>query len=227
MYRPDHLPIHHVNNGQRPNLQRHHTARYYAHRVKESLTTRVSKFICTIFLFLFFIAGLITFIVWLSLRPHRPRFHIQEFSIPTLVQSSGPPESALVNYNLTIRNSNHKVTVHYSSIHAAVYYRDQLVGGVPLITEEFDQMSKTTKVLNSADLPPLTINTQRWAEMQRDIAAGSVPFRLEITSVIKLQIQHWWDSKTHKMHANCIVTLGSDASILPNLKNNKCRVYFT
>lgn len=111
MNRPNHLPINRDDNVQRPYYQRTHTVRYYAHRVKESLSTRVSKFICTIFLLVFVVVGLVVFITWLGLRPHRPRFHIQQFSIPALTQAqqSAPPESALVNFNVTIRNPNHKV----------------------------------------------------------------------------------------------------------------------
>lgn len=229
MNHQNHLPIHRVDNGHKPVFQRHHTARYYAHLVKESLTTRVSKFICTIFLFILFVAGLIAFITWLSLRPHRPRFHIEEFSIPALAQAqqSAPPEIAVVNFNVTIRNPNHKVVVHYESIECAILYKDQPIGGTPLVTEQFDQESKNTTILQTGfGGPSLTMKTERWTEMQHDLAAGSVPFRLEITSVIKFKILSW-KTRTHKMHANCVATVGLDGSLLPNLADKRCPVYFT
>lgn len=65
-------------------IGRRHSARHYAHWVKESLTTRVSKLICSIFLGLLAIVGLITFILWLSLRPHRPRIFLNDFNVPAL-----------------------------------------------------------------------------------------------------------------------------------------------
>lgn len=70
-------------------VSRHHSASYYAHWVKESLTTRVSKLICAIFLGLLAIVGLITFILWLSLRPHRPHIFLNDFSIPALGHGDG------------------------------------------------------------------------------------------------------------------------------------------
>ncbi|XP_021766643.1 protein NDR1-like [Chenopodium quinoa] len=226
-----HLPIHGDNNRQQPYYHRTHTVRYYAHRVKESLSTRVSKFICTIFLFIFFIAGLIAFIIWLGLRPHRPRFHIQEFSIPALAQAqqSAPPESVAVNFNVTIRNPNHKVTVHYDSIECAVFYKEQQIGGIPLVTSEFDQESKSTVILQTGlGGPTLTAKIQRWAEMQKDLTAGFVPFRLQITSVFKFEILSWGTkSKTHKMHANCVAQVGPNGLLLPHLVGTKCPVYFT
>lgn len=81
------LPIKHRHH-ERP-VMRHHSASYYAHWVKESLTTRMSKLICTIFLGLLAIVGLITFILWLSLRPHRPRIFLNDFSIPALGHGDG------------------------------------------------------------------------------------------------------------------------------------------
>lgn len=226
----DHLPIHHVNNGRRqePSYQRHHTVRYYAYRVKESLSTRVSKFICTIFLFVFCLVGLIAFILWLSLRPHRPRFHIEDFSIPALAQPSPPPAGALINFNVTIRNSNQKVIVHYDSIECGVYYRDQPVGGAPLVTESFDQESKNTTIIMNPGAATLTgVTGQLWSDMQHDrTTVGSVVFRLEITSAIKFEIFSW-DTKRHKMHANCPAVIGSDGSLVPGNMGKRCPVYFS
>ncbi|KAL2931598.1 NDR1/HIN1-like protein 13 [Bienertia sinuspersici] len=235
MNRPTHYPAHGVNNPPQPYYQRQHTVRYYAHRVKESLTTRVSKFICTIFLLILFVVGLIAFIMWIALRPHRPRFYVQEFSIPALVHVQGQaqdmaaagPGGGAVNFNVTLRNPNHKVIVHYDSIECGIYYRDQQLGGSPLVTEAFDQESKNTTILNSGfNGPTVTVNSQQQTEMQHDLTAGSIPFRLQITSVIKFHILSK-DTRKHKMHANCLASVGPDGLLLPSLKNKRCPVYFT
>ncbi|KMT04021.1 hypothetical protein BVRB_8g187240 [Beta vulgaris subsp. vulgaris] len=231
MNHPNDLPIHRVGNGPKPNFQRHHTFRYYAHRVKESLTTRIFKFICTIFLFILFFLGLIAFIVWLSLRPHRPRFHIEDFSIPGLAQAQQTvaPESVAVNMNVTIRNPNHKVVYHYDSIQCVIFYQGQIVGGTPLVAEPFDQGSKNTTILTTGlGGPILAINTSHWMQMQRDFAAGKVQFRLQITSVIKFEIQSWGKTtKKHKLHVNCAAPVGPDGSVLHNLTDKRCPAYYT
>lgn len=122
-----HLPVHRVENGPRPFYGRHPSARYYAHRVKESLTTRVSKFICTVILFILFVVGLIAFILWLSLRPHRPRFHLEEFSFPALAQPNAAPGSASFQFNVTIRNPNQKVC-HRSNPNLNVSCQNKTMG---------------------------------------------------------------------------------------------------
>lgn len=103
-------------------MKRHHTARYYAHRVKESLTARITKLICSIFLFILFVLGLIAFILWLSLRPHRPRFHIHEFSIPSFSQEIGYANANII-FNVTDRNPNHKVGFYFDAMQITVNYQ--------------------------------------------------------------------------------------------------------
>ncbi|XP_015884343.3 NDR1/HIN1-like protein 26 [Ziziphus jujuba] len=206
-------------------IKRHHTAGYYAHRVRDSLTTQVSKIVCTIFLGLLFIIGLITFILWLSLRPHRPRFHIHEFSVPGLSQDTGFA-NAQISFNASARNSNHDIGIYYDAMDGAVYYRDQQIGSLPGLLYPFYQDPKNTTLVEGVfSGATLTVSSERWMEFQNDRAHGTVVFRLEMTSRIRFKISTW-TSKGHRMHANCEVSVGSDGSILPASKDKRCPVYF-
>ncbi|KAF4350876.1 hypothetical protein CsatB_012147 [Cannabis sativa] len=223
---PDRLPIQRNNRENQPQpLKRHHTARYYVHRVHESLSTRVSKMICAIFLSLLLIVGIISFILWLSLRPHRPRFHIHEFSVPGLGQDTGF-ENARITFNASARNSNHNIGIRYDSMDGSVYYRDQKIGSTPLIMEPFYQEPKSTRLINAAfSGATLTVNSQRWREFMNDRAKGTVVFRLELTSTIRFRVSSW-ESKRHRMYANCDVDVGPDGLILKISKDRRCPVYF-
>lgn len=221
----EHIPIHHVQGLNRKPMKRHHSARYYMQRVHDSLTTRVSKIICATFLSLLAIVGLISFILWLSLRPHRPRFHIHEFSIPGLAQVSGF-ENAQITFNVTARNANQNIGVNYESMDGAVYYRDQKIGYTPLLFPFYQEPKNTTIVNAVLSGATLTVNSQRWTEFQGDRARGSVVFRLEVTSVIRFKISTW-ESKRHTMHANCDAGVGPDGSILPLYRDKRCPVYFS
>ena len=132
-----HLPIERVENEPRPFYGRRQSARYYAHRVKESLATRVSKFICTVLLFILCVVGLIAFILWLSLRPHRPRFHLEEFSFPALAPPNAAPETAFIHFNVTIRNPNQKVC-HSSNPNLNALSKGKTIGN----QQEFELDSK-------------------------------------------------------------------------------------
>ncbi|KAF5742198.1 Late embryogenesis abundant (LEA) hydroxyproline-rich glycoprotein family [Tripterygium wilfordii] len=224
MHNSDRLPVHYTQQEPRP-IQRHHTARYYAHRVRESLTTRVSKTICSILLSLLLIFGIVTFILWLSLRPHRPRFHIHEFSVPGLDQPTGF-ENARITFNVTVRNSNQHIGIYYDSMAGSIYYKDQMIGSTPLLDPFYQEPKNTVVVYKEMSGATLTVNSQRWTEFLNDRGQGSVMFRLDITSTIRFKVSTW-DSKHHRMHANCDLAVGPDGNILPTSKDKRCPVYFT
>lgn len=225
MWSENQIPIQFQPTPENRQIKRHHTARYYAHRVKESLTTRISKLICAIFLALFFLIGVTTFVLWLSLRPHRPRFHIHEFSIPALAQQIGL-ENAHIIYNATARNANQNIGIYYDSTHLTVYHQDQSIGGSPLLFPFYQKPKNTTIIAGELGRAALKVTTQQWHQFMADLGRGEVLFRLEITSVIRFKISSW-DSKRHKVHANCPVGVGPDGFIVPSYKLTKCPVYFS
>ncbi|XVF25976.1 hypothetical protein REPUB_Repub13aG0260500 [Reevesia pubescens] len=206
-------------------IKRHHTARYYAHRVRESFTARVTKILCAIFLSVLLVIGIVFFILWLSLRPHRPRFYMIEFNVPGLAQPSGF-ENAQIIFNVTARNSNQHIGIYYDSMDGSVFYKDQQIGKTPLLDPFYQEPKTTTIVYATLGAATLTVNSNRWNEFMNDRQQGTVLFRLEITSVIRFKVSTW-GSKHHKMHVNCDVAVGPDGSILPSWKNRRCPVYFS
>ncbi|RVX08067.1 hypothetical protein CK203_014903 [Vitis vinifera] len=182
-----------------PPIKRHHTARYYAHRVRESLTTRVFKIICSIFLGLLLVVGFLTFILWLSLRPHRPRFHIHEFSVPNLTEGAGFTE---------------------------ITFNDQRVATTSLLFPFYQEPKNTTVIYKELNGNSITENSERTMELMNDVAKGTVVFGLELTSTIRFKVSTW-KTKGHRMHANCDVRVGQDGNILGAYKDKRCPVYFT
>ncbi|KAL1805527.1 hypothetical protein DCAR_0831251 [Daucus carota subsp. sativus] len=227
MYPQDHVPIQ-IGTTPTPDnrqLKRRHTARYYMHRVQESLTTRVSKFICAICLGILFFAGIVAFIVYLSLRPHRPRFFIQQFSLPALAQPNGF-ENAELTFNVTARNSNHKIGVYYDDMAVTAYYDDQSIGGRPVLFPFYQEPKNSTIIFGTLSGTRLTVDNRRWMQFLTDRARGKVMFRLELVSTIRFKISTW-DSKRHKMHANCQVEVGADGMMMASYVGHRCPTYFT
>jgi hypothetical protein len=217
------LPTHHQRE-PKP-IKRHHSASYYVNRVRDSLTTRISKIICGIFLTLLFVGGIAVFITWLSLRPHRPRILISNFFIPGLDQPDGF-ENAEISFNVTARNANRAVGYYYDSVEAFVYYRDRAIGSTPLVDSFYQEPKNTTNLSKVLKGATLDVNSDRWRVFRKDFARGAVVFRLDVTAMIRFKLSTW-DSKRHRMHANCDVAVGRDGSILATSKNKRCLVYFT
>lgn len=97
---------------------------------------------------------------------------------------------------------------------------------MPLLSPFYQDPKNTTEVDGVLTGATLTVNSHHWSEFQIDKGDGSVVFRLELTSVIRFKISTW-DSKRHRMHANCEVGVGPDGSLLPLYKDKRCPVYFS
>ncbi|CAN4078302.1 unnamed protein product [Withania somnifera] len=206
-------------------VRRHHSARYYAHHIKESLTTRVSKLVCTIFLTLLAIVGIIAFILWLGLRPHRPRIFLHDFSIPAISQGIGP-ESAQINFNVTARNSNQAIGIFYDAMQITATYQEQSIGNSQLLTPFYQLPKNTTVLAGTFSGPMVTVTGTQWQQMLDDRSRGTVVLRLELTARIRFKIRSW-KSKHHNMHANCPVGVGQDGMILAGYIDKRCPEYFS
>lgn len=212
------IPVHNTP-GYRPAsttkpMQRHRT-RYYAHRVKESCTSRVGKLICGCLLGLVLVLGLLAFILWLSLRPHRPRFHVVSFSVPGINSQQNGFQNAAITFEVTVRNPNLNVEIYYGQLDGTVFYRDQQIGTTPLLFP-FHQPSKNTTLINGVI---------SGASLSTTDTAGTVVFRLELTSSIRFKVVSW-TTKDHRMHASCDVGVGPDGQIAAMYKDRICSIYF-
>ncbi|XVF40658.1 hypothetical protein PTKIN_Ptkin01aG0132100 [Pterospermum kingtungense] len=227
MSNSDRFPIQNtqLQSQSQQSIKRHNTARYYAHRVRESFTARVTKFLCAILLSLLLVAGIVSFILWLSLRPHRPRFHLIELSVPGLAQPSGF-EDTQITFKLTASNPNQHIGIYYDSMVGSVYYRNQRIGSTPLLRPLYQEPKTTSIVYGTFDAATLTVNSKSWNEFMGDRKGGSVLFRLDITSAIRFKVSTW-DSKHHILHVSCEVAVGPDGTILPAWLNKRCPVYFS
>ncbi|XP_058071381.1 protein NDR1-like [Magnolia sinica] len=203
----------------RPRIK-HPGTRYYVHRVKESLTTRVSKFLCSCFLGLLFIVGLIAFILWLSLRPHRPRVHVNSFTVTGIAPDNGI-QNSIISFNVSIRNPNQNVDIYYDEVDGTVYFREVKIVTVVLLYPFYQPNKNTTFANGTLSLASLSV-TDSWPQI---MANGTVDFRLELISAIRFKVASWMTRK-HRMHADCAVLVGSDGQISPTSKNKRCSLYF-
>ncbi|CAH9133656.1 unnamed protein product [Cuscuta epithymum] len=226
-YADSRLPIHHGAPNSDGNLKRNRTVRYYAHRVKESLTTRLSKIICTLFLSLLGIVGIILFILWLNLRPHRPRVFIEDFSVPGLAQENGFQDAKII-FNVTVRNSNQGVQFDYDGMRLTLVYQDQTIGGASLLLPLYQLPKNTTVLAGVLTGSSLMVTNQIWQQFLRDRQSrGLVRFQVQLTSVITFKVKTAWESKRHRMHANCPVEVGKDGMITSAYRGRRCAVYFS
>ncbi|OAY64848.1 Protein NDR1 [Ananas comosus] len=190
-------------------------------RVYETVTSRVAQCVCSFLLTLLLIAGVIVFVLWLSLRPHRPRFHLDAFSVPGLAQPGAPPA---FQFNVTDRNPNRKIGIYYDAMFGSVYYNNRLVGSGPVLFP-FYQPPKNTTVVQGTLRPAAPEGDPVWAGFMADAAHGSVQLRLKLNSTIRFKVETW-DTHHHHLYVDCDFVAGPDGNLLPLYKGESCPIYF-
>lgn len=189
------------------------------------LTRRAIKLVCSVFLSLLLVAGVLLFVLWLALRPHRPRFHVLSFSVAGL-SSPGAGGGLSFTFNVSARNPNGKISISYDSVFGSVYYRHDRVGsgGPTPAAAPFFQPPKNTKAVSgeAAGVAPAPAA----AMIEWEAAEGSVGLRLELTSVIRFGVSTW-DTRRHRLHVSCNVDVGgADGLITAGSKDKRCSIYF-
>ncbi|KAL5773359.1 hypothetical protein ACOSP7_012951 [Xanthoceras sorbifolium] len=184
------------------------------------------KLTCAIILTPILALGLIFLILWLSLRPHQPKFYLQEFSIPGLGQTNGF-ENSHIAFNVTARNSNRRFWIFYEGLRGSVYYKDHRVVVEPILGSYYQEPKNTTALqkVMIGTMTMSTVDSQRWMEFTSDRVKGTVMFSLRFTSDVKYR-KSIWDKTEHRMRVKCVVGVGRDGSMLPYFRGKKCHVQF-
>ncbi|CAA7409062.1 unnamed protein product [Spirodela intermedia] len=198
---------------------------HVAKRMQDTLTSRVCRVFCSIFLSLSLIAAILVFIVWLSLRPHRPRFHLADFSAAGL---SDNRTAAVFSFHVLLRNPNQKIGIFYDdAMRGQLFYHDDSVGTArPLLPPFYQRPKNTTDIRGELPEPGLAVDQALLTRIRADLAAtGEVWFRLRLEAAIRFRVKTW-DTHQHDMKVDCDAGVRPDGSILPAAKGRRCPIYF-
>ncbi|KAG6528956.1 hypothetical protein ZIOFF_011148 [Zingiber officinale] len=193
-------------------------------RVLKSLTSRFVKCLCSVVLLLLLVAGVILFALWLSLRPHRPRFHLAAFSAPGVAEPAGLADLAF-SFNVMDRNPNQKIGIYYGAMSGSVYYQDRQVASGPVMLPFYQPPKNTTVIAGKIVGTTIPSGSAMAAQLVGEAAAGRVELRLELSSIVRFKVRVW-DTRHHNLHVQCNLVVGSDGEILPESKGIRCSIYF-
>ncbi|CAM0902533.1 unnamed protein product [Alopecurus aequalis] len=189
--------------------------------------TRCTKLLCSAFLTLLLLAGVLLFVAYLAVRPHRPRFHVTALTAAGIQQQpNGAAAAVVLSGRFSVRNPNQDVAFLYDRLTMSVRYRaygdvvkdHDLNGGAPLY-----QLPKTTLDLafDGVAVPA----GPAAADMAQGAAEGSAQFTLKVRSRIRAKVA-FWGSHWHPLHVACDVAVGPDGQLLPEGLQKRCGIDF-
>ncbi|KAL6638327.1 hypothetical protein ACP70R_023718 [Stipagrostis hirtigluma subsp. patula] len=202
-------------------------ARRIARRTRESCAAVFTNTLCSLLLGLLLVAAVVVFVLWLSLRPHRPRFNIASFSIAGGLDPGSSPAGASLAFNVTDRNPNRHIGIYYDAMHASVRFYDALVASGPAYAAGWYQPNKTTtSITGLLDVVGPTTTDASWPSFSAAVQAGRVPLHLQLTTAIRFKVSNAFHSGRQRMHVSCNLLVGADGNLLPDSVGAPCDRYF-
>lgn len=211
-----------------------------AEHTRASCTTVVANTLCTLLLVLLLVAGVVLFVVWLSLRPHRPRFAVVSFTVVSPPTTGGGGHQK-VAFNVSDRNPNRHIGIHYDATRAAVLYGGDDVGAAavlvatgPAFADGWYQPNKTTTFIAGVldVVGPRPAADAAWPAFAAGLRAGRLPLRLRLTTAIRFRLTTGFgavgfQSGRRRMHVDCHIVVDSGGNLLPESVGAACERYFS
>ncbi|XP_078172688.1 NDR1/HIN1-like protein 1 [Carex rostrata] len=149
---------------------------------------------------------LIILIVYLVLRPTKPKFYLQNLHLIKLNSSpaTNTPPTLTINLQATLasRNPNSRIGIYYSSLNTYVTYRDEPVTvpvSLPPVYEGHKDVSVWSPVLYGSGVPvdPYIANA-----IAQDQAAGVLLLHVKVDGRVKWKVGTWTSGHYH-LWVNC------------------------
>ena len=183
--------------------------------------TRCTKLLCSAFLTLLLVAGVIVFVAYLAVRPHRPRFHVTAFAASGIPSGGGP---VVLSGQLAVRNPNRDIAYFFDRFYLSVEYRGgDVARDRPLTAAPLYQPPKTT-----SPLPFEGVEVSAGEDMAKDAAEGDgrVEMTVRVRSRIRARLAFWGNRHWHPLNVRCEVAVGPDGQLLAEYLQKRCSIDF-
>jgi len=178
------------------------------------------RFLTTLIL----IIGIAALVIWLVLRPSRPKIFVETVSVSEFNVTSNGLNSSIA-LEMSIRNGNKKIGIYYDVVQVSAYY-----GGSEMIghtwVQGFYQGHKNTTALRPVitSNPDLYLPSTVSNNLTSDKSKGVVEVELRLRSRIRIKVGKI-KSRRFTMKAKCQILLPLNQTA-EAFQRQKCKVYY-
>ncbi|TKY67029.1 YLS9 protein [Spatholobus suberectus] len=147
---------------------------------------------------------LLVFLVWVILRPTKPRFTLQDATLYAFNLSPPAPNtlSLTVQATLSAHNPNARVGVYYHGLRAYASYRSQQISLATALPDAYQGHRDFTVWSpflfgNAVPVAPFVL-----ASLQQDQSAGPVLVNVKVSGRVKWKVGSWVSGRYH-IYVNC------------------------
>uniref|UniRef100_A0A0E0PG12 Late embryogenesis abundant protein LEA-2 subgroup domain-containing protein n=1 Tax=Oryza rufipogon TaxID=4529 RepID=A0A0E0PG12_ORYRU len=175
------------------------------HKGCECEKEKVHRRLCWALVALVLLTLFIVLVVWLALRPHKPRFYLQDLSV--LCLNVTPPASAYLfttmQATVAARNDNGRVGVYYDKVDVYAQYKDVAITVPTRLPVEYQghyDQSVWSPFLQSLDHVVLPPNLA--VALAQDETAGYVLVDIRLDGWVRWKVGTWISGHYH-LRVNC------------------------
>ncbi|XP_021715674.1 NDR1/HIN1-like protein 1 [Chenopodium quinoa] len=145
---------------------------------------------------------LVVFIIWLVLRPTKPRFVLQDATVYAFNVTAPNLLTATFQVTLSSRNPNERIGVYYERLDVHASYRNQqitLPTRMPYTYQGHKDVTIWSPFLYGNNVP---IAPFLGVALQQDQNAGFVIINVKVNGRVKWKVGTWVSGRYH-LNANC------------------------
>ncbi|XP_021720549.1 NDR1/HIN1-like protein 1 [Chenopodium quinoa] len=161
---------------------------------------------------------LVVFIIWLVLRPTKPRFVLQDATVYAFNVTAPNLLTATFQVTLSSRNPNERIGVYYERLDVHASYRNQqitLPARMPYTYQGHKDVTIWSPFLYGNNVP---IAPYLGMSLQQDQNAGLVVMKIKVNGRVKWKVGTWVSGRYH-LNANCpaYLSFGNKGNAFNNL----------
>ncbi|XP_020089499.1 NDR1/HIN1-like protein 12 [Ananas comosus] len=171
----------------------HHGGGYYWGWGRHKFYRRL----CAVLLFLVIVALLVILIVWLVLRPSKPKYYLQDVTVYSLNLSSPSYLSTTIQVTLSSKNPNDRVGIYYDKLDVYAEYKNQQITvptELPTGYQGHDDVSVWSPYLAATNVPLAPYLVVALAE---DQTAGYLLIDIKVDGRLRWKVGTWISSNYH------------------------------
>ncbi|KAI3523358.1 hypothetical protein L1887_01422 [Cichorium endivia] len=163
--------------------------------------SKLVRLIAIVLLALIVLVGLVILIIWLTIKPKKLVYSIDDGSIHNYNLSNGNHLNSTYNFILRAYNPNKKVSIYYDKVDIAVLYDDETLTRGTIDPFYQPKRNATRFMLNLASHDVLLPD-----QIARDLKVERTSGRVEMTVKLRARIRFKvgvWKSRHYHMKVSC------------------------
>nr|XP_043613298.1 uncharacterized protein At1g08160-like [Erigeron canadensis] len=185
--------------------------------------SRLVRLIAIVLLALIVLVGLTVLIIWLTIKPKKLVYYIDDASINNYNLTHHNHLNATYSFILRAHNPNKKVSVYYDKVDLSVLYDDEAVSRGTI--DPFYQPKRNTTIfkLNNLASCDVALPEQTARDIKAERSSGRIEMIVKLRARIRFKVGVW-KSRHYRLKVTCEPVLVHFSTSSKGFQSTKCDV---